>query len=237
MRIHSFVVASTALLCIAFTGERLSAATFNFLDVAGDTVVFSDITEANYSLPPGESLFAGVSGSGDTISFQTLNLGIESLSGASLLDGRLVLTATANGGYEIEGVTITQDLSARTFEESFVQLDLSGEVAYDGMTTDLSTAFTKTSNAGDGLSTETPTIELNFSFAPTEYIDIELLDQLFAAVSPGGVGFLAGTDLTISINTIESTVVGAGIPEPGTVFALAFGIGVMVVRRRPRLSA
>ena len=123
-------------------------------------------------------------------------------------------------------------LGAKTFDESFLQLDLSGEVAYDGMSADLSTSFAKASNAGDGLNTETPTIELNFSFAPTEYVDIELLDQLFAAVSPGGVGFLASTDLTISIDTI----VGSGIPEPGTAFALAFGTGVMVVRRRPQTS-
>jgi len=192
--------------------------------IAGDNVVFSNITET--SATTDGPVYGSPTGVGDSISFIPFGFQALSSGGIDFEEGRLSFTVTANMGYEIESIELVEASSFFLFgDDSMVVSNLFGVVNANG------SLFSQTESIelrADSFSNQN-SFESGFAIQlPNVNQATFVLDsQIFAAaLNTGSLASISKDALLIRV-----TARPVAVPEP-TSSAVWAVLGVLCVLRR-----
>lgn len=223
-----FALAALLAASFSFSDSAPAAQTVNFPDVSTPNLVYSSLEEWNNSIISGQSLFAGVSKSGDSLVLQSTAFTTSSVGGIDFLSGNFDTTITAKPGYKITAVSIRENGSATTFgagTTAYLNMEASVIPSGDSLMMDMRD-YTKVGVAGPP-SSATWTRIIDFAFNPSGEVLLTLRNDLLVD-GTGGVASIGKDKVVIGVRVIA-------IPEPSSALALAMmGITVTAVRRRRR---
>ena len=217
----SFFKISSLMVAVAFLCSSVQADSFDYSDVSGTNIAYSNIFETTNTDDP---LFGAPSASGDNLDFPSTGFSANAVNEqVDFLNGTIDLVATANSGQTFNsvelnefGVYFNSGDSAMSSVTTFIFVTVDGETFTDSITQTFE-------GTGSGAWNASFKIEV----PDTDSAIIQFHNILLSSAGAGDVASISKRDVDLVLNAD-----GNPVPEPTAAVVLMAGLMGTALRRR-----